>query len=113
MASKLEASNRLGNAWKARKGVPKTSVLKRSQGVLRVLSALSREEAPITAGDLAPKVEMKIRNTNRILLSLFRYGQVVRFSPNTNTFGRQSFLYQITPRGVGRMKWLRKNKPWE
>lgn len=118
---------------------PSPKRLKRSQGVLRVLSCLAkareRKKDPGTGVErevyafvpsdrVAETVGMQIHNARRVLRSLRKYGQAeipagqdLEYASGETRIGspvpkKARYAYRITPRGLGRLEWLRENKPW-
>lgn len=109
-------------AQEARASMDQSSVLGRSEGVYTVLRLL--ENGEVWPSDrISEEVSMKRNNTNRILLSLMRHFQVKRVDDGKYAHeeteegymrpSRQTYVYRITDKGRGRLKWLRENKPWE
>lgn len=114
--------SRQSNAWKARASVDPEAVRGRSKGVYDVLLVLSKAREGLRTDLIAEKAKMKARNANRVLSGLLKYGQVERsaaeYTKEELEDGRvlpvrQAYTYRITERGLGRMEWLKDNKPWE
>ncbi len=113
---------RIRPALESRRSIPQDQVRGRSGAVYAVLMAL-KDGRIHTSGDVAGAAGMKARNANRVLLSLYRWGQVERpespeYEPSERADGhpvpsRKAYRYRITDKGRARMEWLEANEPWE
>jgi response regulator of citrate/malate metabolism len=103
--------------------VRREAVRGRSGAVYAVLRTLSGAERPLSTSQVAQNAGLSIGNARRVLVGLVRKRQISRedvlqYEMIERPDGvpapkRQQYSYQITPMGVGRMEWLKKNKPWE
>lgn len=116
------------NAREARANLDPASVKGRSQSTFAVLTALAEAQNVLTAVQIGALTGLNPGNTARILLSLWKRGQIARdgrdakgekptYSTGETAEGlpipvRSAFTYVITDSGIARMQWLSENKPW-
>ena len=113
---------RMRPAWEARAAVDPEAVKGRSEAIYGVLSLMA-DGHPRDSAQIAEEMGMKRSNTNRILHSLRKYGQIDRVEGEDYEVvdrqdghvrpSRRPYAYQITDRGRDRRDWLHQNKPWD